>query len=406
MNLKLDFTNIKSINGEILISGSKSESNRLLILQKLYSGININNLSNSEDTEVLIKALKSKEKIINIGHAGTAMRFLTAYYCIVAETTKTLTGSSRMQERPIQILVDALKQLGVHISYLKQEGFPPIIIKGKKIRKNKVRIKANVSSQYITALLLIAPALSNGLELVLEGEITSKPYIKMTLSLLKKIGVEYTFDNNIILIKSLKIADYKAISIDIEADWSSASYYYSLAALHSQVKIELKGFKKDSIQGDSILPKLYQNLGVQTKYTQSGIVISSNNKSISKSIIKIDMSEFPDLAQTYAVTCFGLGINCHLTGLHTLKIKETDRLLALKNELEKLGAKLVITESSLQLKATKIINKDILINTYHDHRMAMAFTPLSVLTPIFIENPDVIGKSYPNFWKDWKRLFQ
>jgi len=401
---KLDHTNTQSINARIAISGSKSESNRLLILQKLFPYFQIENLSNSDDTKVLINALESQSEIIDIGHTGTAMRFLTAYFASIPDKTTVLTGSKRMQERPIKILVDVLRKLGVEISYLKNEGFPPIEIKGREIINNKVSINAQVSSQYITALLLIAPFLPKGLELTLEGEIASTPYIKMTLSLLKKTGVTYSFTDRIIKIEKLNSFGFKPKTIQVEPDWSSASYFYSLAALQANTKIELPGFRKDSIQGDRILSKLYKKLGVQTGFTPEGIVIESTKNSRLKPLGEIDLSDSPDLAQTYIVTCFGLGVNCKMTGLKTLKIKETDRLQALKNELEKLGADVLITHESIELKTTGNIKKNVEIKTYKDHRMAMAFAPLAVKTPISIENPEVVSKSYPDFWKDWNSL--
>jgi 3-phosphoshikimate 1-carboxyvinyltransferase len=403
---KLDYTNTQSINASVVITGSKSESNRLLILQKQHPYFSIDNLSNSDDTNVLIKALTSKTNKINIGHTGTAMRFLTAYFASIPDKTTVLTGSERMQERPIKILVDVLQKLGVKISYLNKEGFPPIEIKGKKIIKNQVSINADVSSQYITALLLIAPFLPKGLQLTLKGEITSTPYIKMTLSLLKKIGVTYSFIDKIIKIDKFHSFGLKPKTIHVEPDWSSASYFYSLAALQINTKIKLPGFRKDSIQGDRILSKLYKKLGVQTTYTSEGIYLKSTKNVKIKHLDELDFSDSPDLAQTYVVTCFGLGIDCKITGLKTLKIKETDRLQALKNELQKLGASVRITQDSIELKNEGKINKNIKINTYKDHRMAMAFAVLSVKTPLIIKNPEVVSKSYPDFWKDLERIFR
>jgi len=403
LNKHLNHTNTKSINGTLTISGSKSESNRLLILQQLFPFIHIENLSNADDALVLIEALSSKNKMINIGHAGTAMRFLTAFLAIQKGKTTQLTGSKRMQERPIKILVDALLDLGADIKYLNKEGFPPLEIKGKKLTKSRVNIKGNISSQYISALLLIAPSLENGLKISLEGTITSLPYIKMTLSLLNKIGVNTSFNNNVIKVNSFQISNLKSQIFTIEPDWSSASYYYSLVALQPHSKIELIGFQKNSLQGDSVLPILYKKLGVETTYAKTGIIIQSSSFNFQP--LTFNLISTPDIAQTIAVTCFGLGIDCYLTGLHTLKIKETDRLQALKNELEKLGAILSITHDSLSLQASKKMNKDILIKTYKDHRMAMAFAPLSVVQPIVIENSEVVSKSYSNFWKNWSSLF-
>ena len=403
MNKPLNHTNNSSINGSLTLSGSKSESNRLLILQKLLTNVKISNLSNSDDTIVLQKALVSEADTIDIGHAGTAMRFLTAYLAIQEGKTSILSGSKRMQERPISPLVNALTHLGASIKYLNIEGYPPLQIVGKKLSKKEVYISGSISSQYISSLLLISTAFNDGLKINLTGKITSIPYIKMTLSLLDTLGFVTSFNKKVILIKKPKVN--KPIRVSVEPDWSSASYFYSLAALQPNTKIVLQGFKKNSIQGDCVLSDIYKLFGVKTKFDTSGITIFSDKEVNKDSKISLNLVNTPDLAQTIAVTCLGLKKPCLLTGLHTLKIKETDRLLALKTELEKLGASVIVTDDSLQLFSVESLNKNILINTYHDHRMAMAFTPLSVLVPIVIENPKVVSKSYPNFWKDWKQLF-
>lgn len=406
LNLVLDNTKSIAINGKIAIPGSKSESNRLLILQDFFPTIAIENLSNSDDTNYLKKALLSKSETIDIGHSGTAMRFLTAFFATKIGKSITLSGSKRMQERPIKILVKALNVIGASISYLKNEGYPPIHIEGKKIQKNKLSLRADVSSQYISALLLIAPTLSNGLEINLEGAITSTPYIDMTLNLLNEIGIQTKFvDDAIVVFKPTK-QDILPKTITVESDWSSASYFYSLVALHSNSQIELSGFKRQSLQGDSVLPEIYKQFGVRTIYNKNGIIIKNENSTVNLKLFTLDLSNTPDLAQTIAITCLGLGVDCHLTGLHTLKIKETDRLLALKNELEKLGAIVQITKDSLKLKATTWINQNCAIETYEDHRMAMSFAPLSVKVPLEIENPEVVSKSYPNFWEDFSKLHQ
>ncbi len=407
-----------AINGKIQISGSKSESNRLLIIQQLFPFFQIENLSDSDDTKVLQKALQSKSNTIDIGHAGTSMRFLTAFFAIQEGKVFTLTGSKRMQERPIKILVEALTDLGASIQYAEKEGYPPLYITGKTLNKNRVSIAGNVSSQYISALLLIAPSLPKGLEIELTGKITSIPYITMTLSLLDELGVKTSFKDKSIRVKPFQNSQVKSWqtkfhakdvtgkikNFRIEPDWSSASYYYSLVALQPNTKIELLGFKKNSLQGDSILPEIYNKLGVKTTFTKRGIFLESFNTTFNFQPLTFNLIKTPDLAQTIAVTCLGLGLDCHLTGLHTLKIKETDRLQALKNELEKFGATVQITKDSLKIKITTVICKDVLVKTYNDHRMAMAFAPLSVLVPIQIENPGIVSKSYPNFWEDWGNL--
>ncbi|MBU2939915.1 3-phosphoshikimate 1-carboxyvinyltransferase [Lacinutrix sp. C3R15] len=402
MNIHLQQSTIAK-QSAIQITGSKSESNRLLLLQALYPNITLENLSNSDDSKVMQKALTSLENVIDIHHAGTAMRFLTAYFSIQNNREVTLTGSSRMQERPIAILVEALSQLGVAISYQKNNGYPPIKIKGKQITKNKVTLKANVSSQYISALLLIAPKLENGLELTLDGEITSIPYINMTLSLLNEIGVETSFTNNIITVKpKATIQKHQGL---IESDWSSASYYYSIIAMSAVgTKTTLASYKENSLQGDACLADIYKQFGVETTFHQNKITLNKITSVSPETLISLDLKNAPDIAQTIAVTCFGLGIACDLKGLHTLKIKETDRLVALKTEIEKLGGKVNITDKTLQLEVSNTINKDIKIATYQDHRMAMAFAPLALKTSIIIEEADVVSKSYPTFWQDLKAI--
>ena len=420
MNIKLVATNIISPLGArvLQITGSKSETNRLLLLQALYPNLTIENTSNSDDSEVMAKALSTacQTELVEVHHAGTAMRFLTAFFAIQENREVVLTGSSRMKERPIKILVDALRQLGAEITYEENEGFPPIRIKGKKLIQNKVSLQANVSSQYISALLLIAPKLENGIELTLIGEITSIPYIKMTLSLLNEIGVETSFVGNLISVKPLVTPSMSSRaqsrdegpnpkSLIVESDWSSASYYYSIVALSEiGTSITLSSYKKNSLQGDSVLVEIYKKLGVETKYNSDNSISISKSFNIQPKTINLNLNNAPDIAQTIAVTCFGLGLDCHLEGLQTLKIKETDRLEALKNELEKLGAKVSTTDESLTLVSTGILRSNIKIKTYQDHRMAMAFAPLAVKTEIVIEDAAVVSKSYPDFWNDLKKI--
>ena len=406
MNLLLKSSSIQH-PASIKITGSKSETNRLLLLQALYPNLVLDNTSNSDDSEVMLKALQNSQlptpnsQLIDVHHAGTAMRFLTAYFSIQEEKEVVLTGSSRMKERPIKILVDALNQLGAEISYEENEGFPPIRIKGKKLTQNKVSLPANVSSQYISALLLIAPKLENGLELTLEGEITSVPYIKMTLALLNEIGVKTSFVGNKISVKPQFTIHNSQFTI--ESDWSSASYWYSIVALSEiGTQISLSSYKKNSLQGDSALANIYQDFGVETVFNEDNSITISKTKNHQLSIVNYQLNNCPDIAQTIAVTCFGLGIGCHLTGLHTLKIKETDRLEALKTELTKLGATISVTNESLTLEASNHINENIAIDTYQDHRMAMAFAPLALKISLTINQAEVVSKSYPDFWEDLK----
>lgn len=409
MNLLLK-SPISHLPSSISITGSKSETNRLLLLQALYPNLILENTSNSDDSEVMAKALSTdgQTELVEVHHAGTAMRFLTAFFAIQENREVVLTGSSRMKERPIKILVDAMRQLGADISYEENEGFPPIRIKGKKLIQNKVSLPANVSSQYISALLLIAPKLENGLELTLEGEITSVSYIKMTLALLNEIGVETSFAHNKIVVKP-KTINYKPQIISVESDWSSASYFYSIIALSEiGTEITLSSYKKNSLQGDSVLAEIYKDLGVETVFDNNKIHLRRFQIPIPKSLI-LNLNNSPDIAQTIAVTCFGLGIGCHLTGLHTLKIKETDRLEALKTELSKLGASVSVTNVSLTLQSYSPLLEGcpkggVAIKTYQDHRMAMAFAPLALKTDIIIEEAEVVSKSYPAFWIDLKTI--
>ena len=401
MKLSLQFSKINK-KSAIAISGSKSETNRLLLLQALYNNISLDNVSNSDDSEVMTKALVSNDNLKDIHHAGTAMRFLTAYFATQEGKDVMLTGSSRMKERPISILVEALRQLGAVIEYTENEGFPPLKITGQKITQNKVTMPANVSSQYISALLLIAPKLENGLELTLDGEITSIPYIKMTLTLLNEIGVATSFMENKITVapKSLMQSNQQ---LTVESDWSSASYWYSIIALSEiGTEVTLSSYKQNSLQGDSALATIYKDFGVETVFKDDHSIIISKTATHNSQLITHNLNNCPDIAQTIAVTCFGLSVGCHLTGLHTLKIKETDRLEAVKAELEKLGASILVTNDSLTLETGGEINNGVAIKTYQDHRMAMAFAPLALRTSIIIEEAGVVSKSYPDFWKDLK----
>ena len=390
-------------HSDIKVTGSKSESNRLLILKGLYPGITIKNLSHSDDSVVLTKALSSGAGEIDIHHAGTAMRFLTAYFATQKDANVLLTGSSRMQERPIGILVDALRSLGAEITYEKEPGFPPLRIHGKTLKKNKVIVAANVSSQYISALMLIAPSLPKGLTIEMDGVITSIPYINMTLALLHQIGVEAVFSNNCIRIQPKSTVENRAVTV--ESDWSSASYFYSIVALSTDASITISSYKKNSLQGDAALVELYSKLGVLTTFDEEKDSITlSKNKNFIPQGISFNLVDTPDIAQTIAVSCFGLGIACDLTGLHTLKIKETDRLKALQNELEKLGASVKVTNDSLQLAPREMIQQDVEIATYHDHRMAMAFAPLGLCASLTILDAEVVSKSFPSFWEDLETL--
>jgi 3-phosphoshikimate 1-carboxyvinyltransferase len=402
MNLLLNILENSIINQEIIISGSKSESNRLLILQNLFPEISIENLSDSDDSVHLQYALSSKEELVNIGHAGTAMRFLTSYFAINESRETVLTGSERMQNRPIEVLVNALKDLGATISYEDKVGYPPIRIKGTKITKDRVQINGNVSSQYISSLLLIASKLETGLEIQLLGEITSVPYINMTLSLLNELGIKTSFKEDVIKVYPRKSVEKQTVVV--ESDWSSASYFYSIVALAKiGSEIKLSAYKHESLQGDSCLADIYTHFGVNTVFEHDFITLKKVRVT-TPTPLELNLKNAPDIAQTIAVTCFAEGIRCDLKGLHTLKIKETDRLEALKAELKKLGATIFVTNTSLHLEKSSTIHKNISIKTYNDHRMAMAFAPLAFRVPIIILNAEVVSKSYQKFWTDMKQI--
>lgn len=397
-------------NGDIQITGSKSETNRLLILQALFDGITLKNVSNSDDAQVMQKALSSSDEVVDIHHAGTAMRFLTAYFSIQEGRETLLTGSARMQERPMAILVEALQELGAQITFTHNEGYPPLQIKGQALQRDEVTLKANVSSQYISALMMMGAKLDNGLTIHLDGKITSVPYINMTLALLHQLDIEATFEGQKIVIKPGRTSAV-AREITVESDWSSASYFYSIVALsrkrnfNTPHTIAIASYKETSLQGDAALREIYKQLGVVSSFAGDKLTLSLNQDFELPETITLDLANSPDIAQTIAVSCLGLGVGCHLTGLHTLKIKETDRLEALREEITKLGGSIMVTDQDLTLLPQKAaINENITIATYHDHRMAMAFAPLALQVPLLIEDAGVVSKSYPDFWTDLEVL--
>jgi len=402
--VKLHLTGPESprLQGTLRITGSKSESNRLLLLQANYSNVRIENLSNSDDTRVMQQALTSGDSLLDIHHAGTAMRFLTAYLAGKPGKEVTLTGSARMKQRPIQILVDALRQLGADISYLETPGCPPLKIYGSRLEGTEVTLPADISSQYISALLLIAPTLPQGLLLTLEGQIASLPYIKMTLGLLNRLGVQTEMKGNRIRVYPKR--EIPTQTLVVESDWSSASYYYSVIALAAAgSQIGLRSYRRDSLQGDSVLQRIYGELGVRSDFKGDQLILTKEDTQ-PVSHLSLNLMEAPDLAQTLAVCCFGLGISCELTGLHTLKIKETDRLSALEVELTKLGARVAVSDHSLRLHTGSSLEAGKSVATYNDHRMAMAFAPLALRTDLWIEDAGVVSKSYPGFWEDFRSL--
>ena len=399
MNLSLKSAQLE--DAHIVIPGSKSESNRLLILSSLFKKLSLENISNSDDTNYLLKALSSKSSTIDIGHAGTAMRFLTSYFSLTTKKEIVLRGSQRMHNRPIKILVDSLREIGASIHYIDKEGYPPLLIKPSELISKNLIIDSSTSSQYISSLLLIAPKISGGLKIQLTGRETSKPYIDMTISLLKKIGVEITTTENQISICELQKIESKKHYI--ESDWSSASYFYSVVALAKiGYTLKLSKFSFKSLQGDSKVADIYKSFGVKTTYKDDLIILEKIESNTDK--FSFDLTSNPDLAQTICVTCLGLGIKCNLTGLHTLKIKETDRLLALKKELSKFNLKVIITDDSISFDNVDFLKPNVVIETYDDHRMAMSFACLATKVKIIIKDPKVVSKSYSSFWSDLERI--
>ncbi|MFA6085814.1 3-phosphoshikimate 1-carboxyvinyltransferase [Mucilaginibacter sp.] len=409
----------KTVNGTVQLTGSKSECNRALVIEAISnSKVKVENISDAADTVTLAgilrkSAVNSKQlamaditpspleragvRLINIGPAGTAMRFLTAYYAIGNQEV-ILTGSERMKQRPIGILVDALRSLGAHIEFEEKEGYPPVKLKGSfEQQTRKISIKGNISSQYITALLLIAAQLPFGLELHIEGELTSRPYVEMTLAMLRQANIQHSWEGNVI---SIPHQEFATTSLHIEPDWSAASYWYAIAALSDEAELFLPGLTSYSLQGDSVITELMANFGITSQFKDGGVHLTKEPKPIFRKIF--DLKECPDLAQTLIVVCAALGHDASFTGLETLKIKETDRILALQTELAKMGVKLIEKGQVYKLDCSeKQIPQRMFVSTYDDHRMAMAFAPLAILIPeLEIEDADVVEKSYPAFWKD------
>jgi 3-phosphoshikimate 1-carboxyvinyltransferase len=395
----------QSFHTEIPLPSSKSESNRALIINALAGGKdNLSNLAEARDTQTMMRLLASDDAIADVIDAGTTMRFLTAYFAITGQH-KTMTGTSRMCERPIGILVDALRSLGADIQYVNQEGYPPIELNDFNFSgNNNLQIRGDVSSQYISALLMIAPLLPEGLVLEITGELGSKPYIEMTLKQMEAFGItiQRDWENMKITVASQK---YQAIPYSIESDWSGASYWFSAVALseHEDSELELLGLKENSLQGDSVITQIMSHLGVKSKYTGRGFKLT---KIPTDTALEWDFTNCPDLAQTVCVVASAKKVPLTLTGIESLKVKETDRIVALQNELAKMGTALEETERNHKYLLTPCptLTKPNSIHTYDDHRMAMAFAPLACLMDIEIEEPDVVVKSYPSFWKHFERI--
>ncbi|MBU0489930.1 MAG: 3-phosphoshikimate 1-carboxyvinyltransferase [Bacteroidetes bacterium] len=402
--------NNRTLTGSIRLVGSKSEGNRVLIIRSLAKRkFSIDNLSEAKDTVVLLEALDIIKRIkypaetqtIDVGDTGTAMRFLTAFLAI-QNGNFILTGSDRMMHRPIGILVDALKKLGADITYSDRKGFPPLLIKGKPLTNNSVEINGSVSSQFISSLLLVAPTLQGGLTLKLNGQLVSQPYLSMTLKIMEHFGVKHSWEENSLFVPQQK---YKSKSFSVGADWSAASYWYEMAAFADEVDLFIEGLNGDYLQGDSIASTIFTQFGVITTFEENGIRLTK--KQALPESFEFDFADCPDLAQTLAVTCAGLNVPAKLSGLGNLSIKETDRLYALDNELLRLGFKVGIQNNSELIiqKSSKSCRRNYPVKTYDDHRMAMAFAPLAMLSgEITIENPEVVQKSYPEFWNDLQKI--
>lgn len=399
-----------AIHGELFLPGSKSISNRVLMIKALSgSSFEIENLSDSDDTHHLLNALQAIETgssgVIDIGHAGTDMRFLTAYLATWEGASYELTGSERMQQRPIAELVNVLKSLGADISYKHREGFPPLLIRGKRLEGGATSIRGDISSQFISALLLIAPYFEKGLQLQLTGDIVSKPYIAMTTETMKGFGAQVSETGNRIEVKSLPYQD-RQDAYQVESDWSAASYFYSMVALSPVgTKLKLHGLSENSLQADAACAEIYERFGVETRFGEQALVISKTKEPL-PGIMAYDFTDCPDIAQTLVCTCAALQIRFHFTGLQTLKVKETDRILALQQELKKFGIHLEATADSLSFDGHSVLSREpVQVVTYKDHRMAMSFAPLALLhDQLSIEEAEVVSKSYPHFWDDLRKI--
>ncbi len=399
------------LRGRIELTGSKSIANRALIIQALTpGGFPLHRLAAADDTQRLQELLRSDEEVLDAGPAGTTFRFLTAYLCR-RPGTQVLTGTERMKQRPIGILVDALRELGAEIEYVEKEGFPPLRIGESALAKtNELSISAGTSSQFISALLLIAPTLPIGLRLTLTGELVSRPYIQMTLNLLAHFGATSTWEGETIVVPT---QPYRSREFTVEADWSAASYYYSLAALSDTADLQLDGLFADSVQGDSVVQEIYRGFGVNTEFNATGLRLTKAADAPVPALFDYNFTDCPDVAQTLAVTCAGRGVQAIMTGLKTLKIKETDRVAALRTELAKVGVHLNklpakfsprSTEEHFMQEGRAAFSEEPVFATYEDHRMAMALAPLALLGRIGIEDPMVVVKSYPGFYDDLGRL--
>lgn len=392
------------LKGTIAVPASKSLSNRLLIINALScKPVKLLNLSDSDDTQIVERALSENGEVVDAGHAGTAMRFLTAYLAATTKKTVIITGTERMKNRPIGQLVEALRKLGADVRYDQKEGFPPLQIFPSNVQGGTLEIDGSVSSQFISALMMIGPLLEKGLELHLKNEVISSSYIQMTAGLMHEFGVETDIQDRVITIAP---QSYSGTDVTVEGDWSGVSYWYQMAAFAEDADLYIEGLKPLSYQGDSKVKELFEPLGVATTFTETGIHLSKT--SVYSSIYKFNFIENPDLVQTMAVTLVMMGIPFEFDGTQSLRIKETDRITALQTELEKFGAWLEYDgKGKLTWNGKRDVNlkRSYRIATYHDHRMALAFAPIALLGPkIKIEDPGVVAKSYPGFWDDLRQL--
>lgn len=392
------------VEGVVRLPASKSIANRLLLMRAVagFDDLNIENLSDARDTRILNEILSSLSGggTVDVHDAGTVMRFLTAYLA-TRPGEWTLTGTTRMQARPVGALVETLRTLGAEITYLSKEGFPPMLVSGKKLKGGRVCIDGSVSSQFISALLMIAPLFKETLELEIKNQTVSVPYIEMTLRLMKDWGAVYNWNGNIIRVENKKY-ERPAVPVLVESDWSAASYFYSIIALAGEGKLRLPGLFNQSLQGDRVCADIYSRLAVSTKFEHNAVILTKGGQPVEE--LEYDFIKCPDIAQTVAACCAGLGVKAKLSGLQTLTVKETDRIAALKAEIGKTGAAVDITATTLVIDPPRPIKGKLAFATYGDHRMAMSFAPLALLTPVDVEDPEVVEKSFPRFWTELKKL--
>lgn len=400
--IRLSFPRGLVRGGRVVISGSKSQSNRFLLLQAVSdAGFSIENLSDSDDTRAMLRVLQDGGDVIDVGHAGTAMRFGTAFLATRAGRDVLLTGSERMKQRPIAPLVEALRQLGARIDYAGAEGFPPLRIRGRALAGGRCEMDGSVSSQFITALMLISPLLAGGMHLHLTGKSVSRPYIEMTAAAMRAVGWEVRVAGQEITVPAGQ--KVRPASVTVESDWSSASYYFSLSAIARQ-PVALRSFVPDSTQGDSRLTEIYRSFGVRSAFEGDVLSLAPEDGFCPPEAVSFDLEDTPDVAQTVAVTMAAMGIRGTLTGLKTLRVKETDRIAAMQAELAKFGVESCATEDSLTIVSFGLRQSDITLETYHDHRMAMAFAPLALSGAFRVADAGVVAKSYPAFWDDMEKL--